>query len=694
MVKASHKNRTIWTQLIIGFSIIVGGFVIAPHVLYASWVDPFQAPPGSNYSITPITSSGTNQTKPASLGVGGNFTVGGNGGTSQSCINNVCYTNLLDALASSANVEYLSLNPTAPATAETGPVTILGNVTLYHWNCVGAPCTGIEPISGTNLNVVDFTIHRSQPPLQMYLNHVENYVCSNNPNQACKINADCGGANTCGFRTVCQNNPATVCTSAAQCGGQPCVTHGMLGNTYTIVFTMTDNSTRTVTWPGSTNTAAPAGGQADKLIVSTTGAKIDSALPNNQTLDGITLDNSGPNTTITIASIRATWTPPGGSPSVPLRSVIVGTIPRANGNPAVVPTSTFRHNSFGFVSPTASLWAEASSATSPYESYGIWAHHRETGGAALLASHTFLNTAGEFHGNVGVGGSSGDLTLLSKDKVSTSTTFSAASIRLIDGDLRLTSLAGLNDICLYGTGVGECINEWSDIRTLHPPTSSSRWTKLLGDEFKTYLIKTTTNQKVNIGGRERDKNSEFVFNQAASKLVVGLPNASSPYSFTCGDGACNGSELCGAVDSTPLCATDCGACTDTTPPANVTAASVKGYDTAIQVLWTEPTDADYAGALLLRKVGSAPTSAPANGNIYTVGQAIGDATVVGLVVCGGPGGPCGMDDFNLTNGTDYYYEIYAYDSSRNYASDNTAGSSGHAKPSARNGRVPDINFTT
>ena len=77
-------------------------------------------------------------------------------------------------------------------------------------------------------------------------------------------------------------------------------------------------------------------------------------------------------------------------------------------------------------------------------------------------------------------------------------------------------------------------------------------------------------------------------------------------------------------------------------PALVTNLRAKPGDAHILLEWTNPTDPDFAGVKMVRKIGSAPSS-----------------WADGTVVYDGPGSA--IDDAKLTNGVTYYYAAYAYD---------------------------------
>ncbi len=87
---------------------------------------------------------------------------------------------------------------------------------------------------------------------------------------------------------------------------------------------------------------------------------------------------------------------------------------------------------------------------------------------------------------------------------------------------------------------------------------------------------------------------------------------------------------------------------DITPPGPVTNLAAVAGNTAVQLTWVNPGDADWAGTRLVRKAGSAPTG-PNDGTV--IFDAVGDNKL----------------DSGLTNGTTYYYAAYAYDSSANMA---------------------------
>ncbi|MDH5602722.1 MAG: T9SS type A sorting domain-containing protein, partial [Cyclobacteriaceae bacterium] len=71
------------------------------------------------------------------------------------------------------------------------------------------------------------------------------------------------------------------------------------------------------------------------------------------------------------------------------------------------------------------------------------------------------------------------------------------------------------------------------------------------------------------------------------------------------------------------------------------------------------TASSASGYLVIRKSGSAPTSLPSDGVAYSPGDLLGDATVVYA-------GPLtSINEPTLTSGTDYHYQVFAYNGSAN-----------------------------
>ena len=110
---------------------------------------------------------------------------------------------------------------------------------------------------------------------------------------------------------------------------------------------------------------------------------------------------------------------------------------------------------------------------------------------------------------------------------------------------------------------------------------------------------------------------------------------------------------------------------DNLSPGNVTSSSVTSGNAQVSVAWTNPADSDLGSIVVLRRTTSAVTDTPVEGTTYTVGNTIGSSTVVCVVAA--PTASC--TDTGLTNGTAYYYKIFAKDTNGNYATGATPSGS-------------------
>ncbi len=99
---------------------------------------------------------------------------------------------------------------------------------------------------------------------------------------------------------------------------------------------------------------------------------------------------------------------------------------------------------------------------------------------------------------------------------------------------------------------------------------------------------------------------------------------------------------------------------DNLSPGNPVWGTVTPADGQLTLNWTNPTDADFAGVVVLRDT-AAVTAAPAEGTTYTAGQTIGTATVVYV------GTGTTFTDTGLVNGTDYYYAVFSRDTCVNHS---------------------------
>ncbi|MBN1584822.1 fibronectin type III domain-containing protein [Candidatus Uhrbacteria bacterium] len=92
---------------------------------------------------------------------------------------------------------------------------------------------------------------------------------------------------------------------------------------------------------------------------------------------------------------------------------------------------------------------------------------------------------------------------------------------------------------------------------------------------------------------------------------------------------------------------------DTDAPGTPTGLAASPGNSAVQLSWTNPSEPDWAGTRIVRKVGGYPNG-PSDGTIVFDGR--GDSRL----------------DQGLTNGITYYYSAYSYDTSLNWSSPATA----------------------
>jgi hypothetical protein len=90
---------------------------------------------------------------------------------------------------------------------------------------------------------------------------------------------------------------------------------------------------------------------------------------------------------------------------------------------------------------------------------------------------------------------------------------------------------------------------------------------------------------------------------------------------------------------------------DTTPPSTPTGLTVSSTAGKVVLAWTNPTNSDFSGVKLYRKLGSAATST---------------ADSAAVLIFQGKG--TGITDSGVLSGLTYYYSLYAYDTSSNYSS--------------------------
>ncbi len=135
------------------------------------------------------------------------------------------------------------------------------------------------------------------------------------------------------------------------------------------------------------------------------------------------------------------------------------------------------------------------------------------------------------------------------------------------------------------------------------------------------------------------------------------PPSGSSYSVT--------GTVTGFTSSNAQAGSDAGSANitiDNLSPGEASGAAASPGDATITVSWTNPADADFSQVVILRKAGSSIADKPTEGATYAPGNTIGASTVfyVGTV--------SPQTNSGLTNGTTYYYRIFAKDGSGNYSS--------------------------
>ncbi|GAG24141.1 unnamed protein product, partial [marine sediment metagenome] len=124
---------------------------------------------------------------------------------------------------------------------------------------------------------------------------------------------------------------------------------------------------------------------------------------------------------------------------------------------------------------------------------------------------------------------------------------------------------------------------------------------------------------------------------------------------------------------------------DNSPPDDVSGVTGTPGDEQVELNWTNPV-ADFYQVMILRKIDSEVGDAPTDGEEYEVNDTIDSSTVCYV------GSLKTFTDTGLTNGTDYYYKIFAYDTYINYASG--AGTGPHTPTGTTLGHGADPGAST
>ncbi|MFH0951761.1 MAG: hypothetical protein V1838_01080 [Patescibacteria group bacterium] len=241
------------------------------------------------------------------------------------------------------------------------------------------------------------------------------------------------------------------------------------------------------------------------------------------------------------------------------------------------------------------------------------------------------------------------------------------------------ALIGNNDnpgqICLYGTGSQDCIDDWGDV-VAH--LGSELWTE--DPANNTYLTELDSNLAIGGTGYEPagGYQTEFFFNVGdGGKFALGIPPAGSTITFTCGDGACNYTG-----EDNISCPQDCPASIPEVPiPGNVKSLTAEAYAGGIALKWLYPANESLGGAIAVRSVGAQPNTRPTDYSIppncttyLGNGQVIANITNLSQPLFDDTGACIG----SLSSGTEYFYRIFTYNTSFKFADGATNGANASA----------------
>lgn len=281
-------------------------------------------------------------------------------------------------------------------------------------------------------------------------------------------------------------------------------------------------------------------------------------------------------------------------------------------------------------------------------SYAVYAYAGTSNSKAVYAqSDNSQSYAGYFRGLVGIYGT---------------LTVQQGNINLDAGDVLVGTVSNPTQICLYGSGAEDCIDSWQDVVD---KLNGELWTEeqIAAGVYNTYLTQTQSN--LAIGGNGYDRQTEFFFNvSSGGKFALGLPTASSPISFTCGDGVCNG------VETSATCVADCPAgIPQPDVPGNIRSLTASSLGVGRNRLtWQNPSNGTFAGVVFVRAIGAQPSLPPSDGSAYANCQTLGNGIVIKIT----SGSTNFLDDDSAScsppvSGVTYYYRGFAYNSIPKYA---------------------------
>lgn len=118
-----------------------------------------------------------------------------------------------------------------------------------------------------------------------------------------------------------------------------------------------------------------------------------------------------------------------------------------------------------------------------------------------------------------------------------------------------------------------------------------------------------------------------------------------------------------SVKNYAVAATQDAVSADTTPPAAVTGLTANAGNAQVTLNWTNPTDSDFAGVIVLVKT-AASLAVPVAGTSYALNASVAGDTGTTVAY---KGNAATAVITGLTNNTKYYFAVYAYDERPNYA---------------------------